>query len=159
MSKLPPFTPDGVLPPGDYLLTLDELRTSMLVLGPGEPRQCPTWDASWRETLVGNLAVLVRQLWQVGITEIFVDGSFAEDKDHPNDIDGYFVCGLHELASGDLQRQAKHSGSSQDLDLGPGDTTAASGLPEKAVANVASVSRRVIPALRAIERYPGSVRQ
>jgi hypothetical protein len=105
MSRLPPFTPDGALPPGDYLLTLDELRTSMLVLGPGEPKQCPTWDASWREKLVENLAVLVGQLWQVGITEIFVDGSFVEDKDHPNDIDGYFACDLRQLASGDLQRQ------------------------------------------------------
>jgi hypothetical protein len=105
MSMLPPFTPDGVLPPGEYLLTLDELRASMLVLGPDEPPQCPTWDAAWRERLVDNLAVLVRQLWQAGITEIFVDGSFAEDKDHPNDIDGYFACDLRQLASGNLQRQ------------------------------------------------------
>jgi hypothetical protein len=27
-----------------------------------------------------------------GIEEIFVDGSFVENKLHPNDIDGYFVC-------------------------------------------------------------------
>jgi hypothetical protein len=54
---------------------------------------------------VENLAVLVRQLWQVDIHEIFIDGSFVEDKDHPNDIDGYFVCELSQLASGDLQRE------------------------------------------------------
>ena len=52
-----------------------------------------------------NLGVLVRQLWQVGVNEIFVDGSFAEDKEHPNDIDGYFECDLMRLASGDLQRE------------------------------------------------------
>ncbi len=40
---------------------------------------------------------------QVGVAEIFVDGSFVEDKEHPNDIDGYFVCDLRELASGRLQ--------------------------------------------------------
>ena len=51
-----------------------------------------------------NLAILVRQLWQVGIGEVFVNGSFVEDKDHPNDIDGYFVCELRSLASGELQR-------------------------------------------------------
>ncbi len=28
---------------------------------------------------------------------------FTEDKEHPNDIDGYFVCDLTELASGSLQ--------------------------------------------------------
>ena len=102
---LPLFTEEGLLPPGDYELSLEELRASGLVLGPGEPRDCPHWDAIWRAKLVENLAVLVGQLWQVGITQIFVDGSFAEDKDHPNDIGGYFVCDLKQLASGDLQRE------------------------------------------------------
>jgi hypothetical protein len=36
---------------------------------------------------------------------IFIDGSFVEDKDHPNDIDGYFVGDLRRLATGDLQRE------------------------------------------------------
>ena len=102
---LPLFTEEGLLPPGDYELSLEELRASGLVLGPGEPQDCPHWDATWLAKLVENLAVVVGQLWQVGITQIFVDGSFAEDKDHPNDIDGYFVCDLKQLASGDLQRE------------------------------------------------------
>jgi hypothetical protein len=54
--------------------------------------------------LVSNLETLTRQLWQAGIREVFADGSFAEDKDHPNDIDGYFVCGLTELRTGELVR-------------------------------------------------------
>jgi hypothetical protein len=29
----------------------------------------------------------------------------VEEKDHPNDIDGYFVCDLQVLASGELTRQ------------------------------------------------------
>jgi len=45
------------------------------------------------------------QLWKVGVHEIFADGSFAEDKDHPNDIDGYFVCDLDRLRSGELTRE------------------------------------------------------
>lgn len=44
----------------------------------------------------------MRQLWAVGVTEIFADGSFVEDKDHPNDIDGYFECDLRQFASGEL---------------------------------------------------------
>ena len=36
--------------------------------------------------------------------EIFVDGSFAENKGHPNDIDGYFICDLLHLATGKLER-------------------------------------------------------
>ena len=54
---------------------------------------------------MGETVELVTQLWQIGIQDIFADGSFVEDKDHPNDIDGYFVCDLMELASGELQRK------------------------------------------------------
>jgi hypothetical protein len=100
---LPPFDADGLLPPGDFGLTLDELRASSLVTGNGVGS--PTWDARWRGMLVESLAVLVEQLWRIGVREIFADGSFVEDKDHPNDIDGYFVCDLRRLASGELQRE------------------------------------------------------
>ncbi|MCE9554051.1 MAG: hypothetical protein K8T91_11840 [Planctomycetes bacterium] len=105
IDSLPAFTDAGFLPPGDFVLTVEELADSLLVRGPLDPSRYPNWDAPWRGHLVGNLAILVSQLWQVGITEIFVDGSFTEDKDHPNDIDGYFECELMRLASGDLQRE------------------------------------------------------
>lgn len=102
---LPPFTTDGCLPPGDYPLTFAELRTSALVLGPGEPREHPMWDAAWRLRLVENLEVMVMQLWTVGIGEVFIDGSFVENKDHPNDIDGYFICEPMRFATGELERE------------------------------------------------------
>lgn len=103
MPALPNFTPEGVLPPGDYELSLDELEESMLVLGPGQPKDHPVWDAAWRQTLVRNLRVMVGQLRRVGVEEIFIDGSFVEDKDHPNDIDGYFVCDAFRFATGALE--------------------------------------------------------
>jgi hypothetical protein len=103
MSTLLPFDALGLLPAGDYELTFDELRCSRLVTGPDTPDS--TWDAEWRKTLVDNLEAMTRQLWQVGIREVFADGSFVEEKDHPNDIDGYFVCALAELASGELARK------------------------------------------------------
>jgi hypothetical protein len=101
---LPPFV-NGVLPPGDYSLSIDELRASHLVLGPGDPSDFPDWDARWRDHLVNQLELLVKQLWEVGINEIFVNGSFVEDKDHPNDIDGYFDCDFSRFISGDLERE------------------------------------------------------
>ncbi len=104
-DRLPAFTSDGLLPPGDYELTLNELLQSKLVVGPQNNELYPHWDAEWLAELVHKLSVLVRQLWQVGVTAIFVDGSFAEDKDHPNDIDGYFECDLKRLASGELERE------------------------------------------------------
>ncbi len=81
---LPYFTTEDVLLSGDYPLTLAELRHSHLVTGKGNSSE--NWDHSWRDRLVTNLSILVRQLWQVGVKHIFVDGSFVENKDHPNDI-------------------------------------------------------------------------
>lgn len=102
---LPNFNQAGVLPSGDYVLSLSELRRSELVRGFEDRRSNSTWDEEWRLRLVDNLAILVGQLRQVGILEIFVDGSFVEDKDHPHDIDGYFDCDLRRLAAGELQRE------------------------------------------------------
>jgi len=102
--SLPAFTDDGLLPPGDYVLTLEELAESMLVRGPNAPARYPHWDIAWRARLVKNLAVMVGQLGKTGVTEVFIDGSFVEDKEHPNDIDGYFECELFRLASGELAR-------------------------------------------------------
>lgn len=105
MAVIPPFESDGLLPPGDYEVSFSELRQSWLVVGPGNPGAWPTWDSGWRSKLVDNLEVLTQQLWQVGIVEVFADGSFAEDKDHPNDIDGYFIYDLQRLKSGELTRE------------------------------------------------------
>jgi len=102
MAIIPLFEPDGLLPQGDYEASFAEIRQSVLVLGSGTSS---SWDAEWRAKLVDNLEILTRQLWQAGIKEVFTDGSFAEDKDHPNDIDGYFVCDLDALKSGQLTRE------------------------------------------------------
>lgn len=104
MALLPPFTDAGLLPPGDYPLTLEQLAASMLVVGPGDPERYPNWDSAGRGRLVQNLGVLAGQLWQAGIAEIFIDGSFVEDKERPNDIDGYFVCDMERLVTGELER-------------------------------------------------------
>jgi hypothetical protein len=103
VPTIPPFDAAGLLPPSDYEVTLDELRASILANGPDDRRA--SWDAAWRLRLIDNLEILSRQLWQVGVHEIFADGSFAEDKDHPNDIDGYFECSLDAIRTGELTRQ------------------------------------------------------
>jgi hypothetical protein len=70
---IPNFDADGLLPPGDYEVSFEELRQSVLV--DGDPKRPENWDASWRALLVANLEILVRQLWSVGIREIYADGS------------------------------------------------------------------------------------
>ncbi len=82
-------------------MSIDEIRQSILVKGVlGVER----WDSDWRLMLTNNLEKLSNQLWKVGIEKIFVDGSFVEEKAHPNDIDGYFECDLKYFASGNLHR-------------------------------------------------------
>lgn len=60
-----------------------------------------------------NLEILVKQLWEVGIKEIFCDGSFVEEKDHPGDIDGYFCCEKRSFATGEIQRNLNSLNSHQ----------------------------------------------
>ena len=96
------FNQDGLLPPEDYMLTLEELKDSILVRGPGDGEP---WDSAWRLHLVENLEIMVEQLWQIGIIDIFIDGSFVENKARPNDIDGYFKCDIFKFISGDITRE------------------------------------------------------
>jgi hypothetical protein len=97
------FTTAGLLPPGDYHLTLDQLRASLLVVGPSRPGR--RWDQAGRLQLVDNLAIMAGHLWQVGIRDIYIDGSFVEDKASPNDIDGYFVCTVTQFLHGGVKRE------------------------------------------------------
>ncbi len=104
----------------------------------------------WREKLCFNLATLVDQLRTVGITEIFIDGSFVEDKDHPNDIDGYFECDLHELASGELQRQLNLLDPHKVWTWDPEKPKASPGFLETATPDVASIPRGTLSPLWSI---------
>lgn len=88
------FNEDGVLTPGDYPMTTEALKDSLLVRGPGN--EFP-WNKKRRLKLVNNLEILVKQLHTIGIDEIFIDGSFVEDKASPGDIDGYFIADVHTL--------------------------------------------------------------
>ncbi|MEX1268203.1 MAG: hypothetical protein WEA56_04315 [Balneolaceae bacterium] len=98
------FNKHGLLPKGDYEFNFEQLRESIFVKGPEKPG-IPNWDANWRRYLVSQAEILVKQLWDIGITEIWLDGSFAEAKPHPNDIDGYFECDISEFASGYIERE------------------------------------------------------
>lgn len=104
MHKIPNFDDRGLLPPGDYEVTFEELRNSILVNG-SSLKKSNNWDSKWRLKLIDNCEILVNQLYQIGITAIFLNGSFVEEKDHPNDIDGYFECDFSEFVSGQVQRE------------------------------------------------------
>jgi len=50
---IPDFDAEGLLPPGDYEVSFEELRRSTLVTGGEQHRG--NWDAAWRAQLVRNL--------------------------------------------------------------------------------------------------------
>ncbi len=83
------FDTRGMLPPGDYPMTLAGIRRSILIAGPPGRE---SWNRTWREWLLDHFETLVMQLWGVGIEEIYLAGSFVSDRDHPGDLDGYFIC-------------------------------------------------------------------
>src|SRR5699024_12743632 len=80
----------------------NELRQSFLIKGENDLH---VWDEQWIIYLIDQLEILVQELWKVEVDQIFIDGSFVENKAHPNDIDGYFECDLMEFAIGKLDRK------------------------------------------------------
>jgi hypothetical protein len=105
MSGLPvAFNSEDVLDPGTYDMTFSDLKSSLLVRGDGSSSN---WDSAWRGKLVDNLEILTEQLWSVGFKEIFINGSFVENKDRPNDIDGYFDTKILEITSTEMKRYEK----------------------------------------------------
>lgn len=68
----------GYLPPGVHNATLEEIKERF-----GKTVR--------RSRLVANLLVVVRQLWNAGVQEVCIDGSFCTATPIPNDIDGYWV--------------------------------------------------------------------
>lgn len=70
----------GWLLPGIYSITLSNLRKHP-VLSKGQKRL----------QLINNLTLACETYWKHGITEIYVNGSFASTKESPGDIDGYIV--------------------------------------------------------------------
>jgi hypothetical protein len=124
---IPPFNDYGVLLPEDYVATFAELKASVLVKG--DRREA--WEEPWRRYLVEQAELMVQQLWQVGIDEIYFDGSFVEAKIHPNDVDGYFHCDLLSVARGELQRKLNAIDPYKVWTWDPGSRRAYRGYPKK----------------------------
>lgn len=112
MARLPNFNVSGVLPPKDYVLNFGQLEESMLVKGP--KNGSPNWDTQWRGFLVRNLRSVAKTLWDLGVEYLVVDGSFVEQKDHPNDIDAYFPITRERWQSREVQRELDR-GRSEDV--------------------------------------------
>lgn len=47
MAQIPPFDADGLLPPADYEVSFEELRKSILIVGPADAKEHSSWDRPW----------------------------------------------------------------------------------------------------------------
>jgi hypothetical protein len=91
---IPSLNDAGLLPPGVYDCTLDELRQRFGVF--------QTTDR--RPKLFDKLQQLVQEAWATGlVTEIVVDGSFVTAKPDPNDIDLILVLNKGHDFSAELR--------------------------------------------------------
>lgn len=78
-TPIPGFDPvTGYLPPGLYLATIDEIGRRL-----GFTQK--------RHQLIASLELAVRWLFDAGVTDLRIDGSFVTEKPEPGDIDGFWV--------------------------------------------------------------------
>jgi hypothetical protein len=91
------------------VLTFAQLQDSMLVKGP--KTGSPNWDTQWRgfRTLSGEAFwPPTCGRWRTrcgtsGVEYLVLDGSFVEQKDHPNDIDACFPIARENWVSGRVE--------------------------------------------------------
>jgi hypothetical protein len=74
--NIPPLQRNGELPPGEYLVSLDDIER---VYGRANER---------RKQLMHGLRETAEQFVRAGVETIWINGSFVTDKETPNDIDG-----------------------------------------------------------------------
>lgn len=145
MILIPQFDSDGLLPAADYEVSFDELRHSVLVLGPVEPNEHSSWDARWRAQLVDNLEILTRQLagWHPRyLRRWIVRGRQGPPQRYRRVFRLHFGPAENRRAGA----QAKPAGRVQGLDLGPSLSQAVSGISEKTATHVAPLPRRIVSA-------------
>ena len=76
---LPPFDANGLLPMGQHACTEAEVQAELVTAFPGSPTRAPIF-AHWRLLRLGLIHLL-------GAVEQWLDGSFVENNDAPNDAD------------------------------------------------------------------------
>ena len=71
---IPPFDANGILPPGVYWASWDEVTSRF----GGSP---------WRQRLITGLRAALKNLKSAGCRTVYLDGSFVTSKNRPNDYD------------------------------------------------------------------------
>ncbi|MFJ8626256.1 DUF6932 family protein [Kitasatospora sp. NPDC093550] len=78
LLSLPSLNPSGLLPPGDHEASWNELDRAF-------------GTNFKRKDLMVNLHHTVKSLVDLGVTEIYIDGSFVTAKERPRDVEVIYV--------------------------------------------------------------------
>ncbi len=74
-SAIPDFDANGNLPPGEYDVSLEQIKRRFV------------WNGA-RRRLFNGLSRALEALASAGVKRVWIDGSFTTAKEEPNDIDG-----------------------------------------------------------------------
>lgn len=100
----------GLLPPGFHPATMAELQRKFGF----SPK---------RHSLIGDgLKPVARELIEIGIWHLYVDGSFVTEKPSPGDIDGYILTNLDSDAYLEVAKRRDAWRAQYQLDIYPAAT-------------------------------------
>ena len=75
--SIPPFTKDGLLPPGIHSTTMPEVERRL------------GFSPQRRSLIENGLKPVAQELRRLGFSEVYLGGTFVSTKSSPDDIDGY----------------------------------------------------------------------
>lgn len=79
--SIPQFNAYGLLPPGFHPAIVEELKRKI------------GFSPKRRSLIEDGLELVTKELVEMGVLELYVDGSFVEQDPSPGDLDGYVLTG------------------------------------------------------------------
>ncbi len=77
---IPKFNTYGLLPPGIHPATMGEVEVTL------------AFSAKRRSLIEDGLKPVAKELVKMGVSELYVDGSFVTEKPSPDDVDGFVLA-------------------------------------------------------------------
>ena len=104
---IPPFNPYGLLPPGIYPASLEELAQKL-------------GFSSKRQDLIGQgLKSMVERLKALGVRDVYLNGSFTTSRPSPGDIDGYVLTTVGSALETEIAEHQEEWKATYQVDLWP----------------------------------------
>lgn len=104
--SIPSFNADGLLPPGIHSATMAELEQKLGF----SPK---------RYVLVEGLKQVTGELVKLGVTEVYVNGSFVTNKISPKDVDVYVPVPIGSVVFNEIAKRRDEWQAQNQVDIYP----------------------------------------